>query len=140
MEIKIKILENEIPMPTYAYPGDAAFDLLAREETELKPGEWKDIPTGLALEIPDGYAGLIWDKSGVSIKNGIKTLGGVIDAGYRGEVKIGVINLGDKIYKFGKGHKVAQMIIQKIEQAKLVLVSELSEAGRGDKGFGSSGE
>lgn len=140
LSVKFKKLGENIKTPTYAYHGDAAFDLFARIETELKPGEWKNIPTGLALEIPDGYAGLIWDKSSVAMKNGIKTLGGVIDAGYRGEVEVGVMNLGDKIYIFEKGHKVAQMIIQKIEQAEMVEVMELGETERGSKGFGSSGK
>lgn len=140
MQIKIKILEEGFKIPTYAYHGDAAFDLLARTEIELSSGEWKDIPTGLAMEIPEGYAGLIWDKSGIAIKNGLKTLGGVIDSGYRGEVKVGIANLSDKTYKFEKGQKVAQMIIQKIERPEIVEVLELSETSRGDKGFGSSGK
>lgn len=140
MQVKIKILGEGFKVPTYAYHGDAAFDLLARTEAELKPGEWKDVPTGLAMEIPEGYAGLIWDKSGVAIKNGLKTLGGVIDSGYRGEVKVGIVNLSDKKYKFEKGQKVAQMIIQKIERPEIVEVLELSETSRGDKGFGSSGK
>ncbi len=140
MKIKVKKLTKDTKIPAYAYPGDAAFDLLARVETELNPGEWKNVPTGLAFEIPEGYAGLIWDKSSVAMKNGIKTLGGVIDSGYRGEVDVGVINLSDKLYLFEKGHKVAQMIIQKIEQAEIIEVAGLSETKRGDKGFGSSGK
>lgn len=140
MRIKIKKLTEDVKIPTYAYSGDAAFDLSARVETEVAPGEWKNIPTGLALEIPEGYAGLVWDKSSVSMKNGIKTLGGVIDAGYRGEVSVGVINLSDKTYHFEKGHKVAQMIIQKIEQAEILEVEELNETERGERGFGSSGK
>ncbi|TSC54658.1 MAG: dUTP pyrophosphatase [Parcubacteria group bacterium LiPW_30] len=140
MQIKIKRLDKNLPVPVYAYKGDAAFDLLSREEIEVASGEWKEVPTGIALEIPDGYAGLIWDKSGIAIKNGIKTLGGVIDAGYRGEVKVGIVNLSNRAYKFEKGQKVAQMIIQKIEQVEFVEVSELSETDRGGKGFGSSGK
>lgn len=140
MQIKIKRLDKDLPVPVYAYKGDAAFDLLSREEIEVVSGGWKEVPTGIALEIPDGYAGLIWDKSGIAIKNGIKTLGGVIDAGYRGEVKVGIVNLSDKAYKFEKGQRVAQMIIQKIEQVEFVEVSELSETDRGGKGFGSSGK
>jgi dUTP pyrophosphatase len=138
--LRVKRLSEETKLPAYAYPGDAAFDLLAVEEAGLAPGERKDIPTGLSIEIPEGYAGLIWDKSGIAIKNGVKVLGGVIDAGYRGEVRVGVVNLSEEPYVFEKGHKVAQMIIQKIEQADIVEVEELSETDRGGRGFGSSGK
>lgn len=138
--VKIKRLSEETKLPAYAYPGDAAFDLLAGEETVLVPGERRDISTGLSFEIPEGYAGLIWDKSGIAMKGGIKTLGGVVDSGYRGEVRVGVVNLSAEPYVFEKGHKVAQMIIQKIEQAEIIEVEELSDTDRGVRGFGSSGK
>jgi dUTP pyrophosphatase len=98
------------------------------------------VPTGIAMEIPEGYVGLIWDKSGLSIKNGIKTLGGVIDSTYRGEVLVGMINLSDADYTFLKGHKVAQMVIQKKEFVDFEEVSELSDTVRGEGGFGSTGK
>lgn len=138
--LKIERIDKELPLPTYAYEGDAAFDLLAREDTILQPDEFKAIPTGLKMEIPDGYVGLVWDKSGLSIKNGLKTLGGVIDSGYRGEVTVGMINLSGAQYTFEKGHKVAQMIIQKKETVTLHEVENISESDRGDKAFGSSGK
>jgi dUTP pyrophosphatase len=106
----------------------------------LLPGEYKAIPTGISIEIPDGYVSLVWDKSGLAIKNGLKTLGGVIDAGYRGEYMIGMINLGSAPYTFEKGHKVAQILIQKIEQVQFDYVDELSETDRGESGFGASGK
>lgn len=138
--LKIKRLDTDMPMPAYAYTGDAAFDLFAKEETILKPGERKAVPTGIMMEIPEGYVGLIWDKSSVGIKGGIKTLGGVIDAGYRGEVLIGLVNLSQEDYVFEKGHKIAQMIIQKKETVEIEEVSELSGTDRGNGGFGSSGK
>lgn len=139
--LKIKKLDKDLPTPQYAHPGDAAFDLYAREETKVEAGEYKLIPTGLALEIPEGFVGLVWDKSGVAGKNGLKTLGGVIDAGYRGEVMVGLANLSKKDYTFEKGHKVAQMIIQKREEVEIVEVDELDDSSsRADGGFGSTGK
>jgi dUTP pyrophosphatase len=140
MQIRYKKLSPSIKDPQVAYDGDVAFDLYTREDIELAPGEWKKIPSGLALEIPEGYAGLIWDKSGLSNNYALKMLGGVIDSGYRGEVMIGVINLGKEIYHFKAGDKVAQMIIQKVEHPQFVETEELSDSDRGEKGFGSSGK
>lgn len=140
--LPIKRLDSELPMPAYAYPGDAAFDLYAREEVTLAPGERYGVPSGLQMEIPEGYVGLIWDKSGLSIRSGIKTLGGVVDSGFRGEILIGVINLGNEPYTFQKYDKVAQMIIQKKESVLIVEEQNvvLSASDRGEKGFGSSGK
>ena len=140
LKIQIKRLDKELPLPTYAYAGDAAFDLLSMEEVALKPGERKGIRTGLMMEIPEGYVGLIWDKSGLAIRGGLKTLGGVIDCGYRGEVLVGVINLSDVVYHFKKGEKIGQMIIQKKETVEIEEVENLSDSERGEKGFGSSGK
>jgi len=140
MNIKIKKLSASTPTPSFALPGDAGFDLFCREKTTMAPGEWKAIPTGIALQIPEGYVGLIWDKSGLSIKNGLKTLGGVVDSGYRGEVMVGMINLSATEYTFEAGQKVAQMLIQKFEQATFELVGELDDTERGRNGFGSTGK
>lgn len=140
MEIRYKRLSGAISAPSIAYEGDAAFDLCAREAVTLAPGEWQKIPSGLTLEIPQGYVGLIWDKSGLSSKFALKTLGGVIDSGYRGEVMVGMINLGKEPYTFAIGDKVAQMLIQKIERPVFTEVSKLSQTHRGEAGFGSSGK
>lgn len=115
-------------------------DIFVFESVTLAAGERKNVPTGLAFEVPDGYVGLIWDKGGVSMKYGIKTLGGVLDSGYRGELFIGVINLSDSAYTFEKGHKIAQMLIQKIERPEIVEITELSETTRGDGKWGSTGK
>jgi dUTP pyrophosphatase len=140
MQLKIKKLNTEAIVPQYAHSDDAGFDLFSIKDFEIAPGSRVQIPTGIAMEIPEGFVGLIWDKSGLSHKNGLKTLGGVIDAGYRGEVKVGLINLSAETYLLEKGHKVAQMIIQKKETCEIVEVDELSDTSRGEGGFGSSGK
>jgi dUTP pyrophosphatase len=140
--IKIQKISGteDLPTPSYAHPGDAGLDLYSREETTLAPGERKMIPTGLRLEVPDGYVGLVWDKSGVSIEEGLKTLGGVLDSGYRGELMVGMINLSTTTYTFLRGHKVAQLLIQKIENPKIEIVAGLGQTTRGEGGFGSTGK
>ncbi len=140
MKLKIKKLNPDGRLPAYAMPGDAGLDLFSAGDFVLRAGEKGAVPTGIAMEIPDGFVGLVWDKSGLAIKNGLKTLGGVIDSGYRGEVLVGMINLGPADFTFAKGNKVAQMLIQKVERPEIVEAAELSEAERGDKGFGSSGK
>ncbi|MFO0718684.1 MAG: dUTP diphosphatase [Candidatus Paceibacterota bacterium] len=138
--LKIKKLRADATLPTYAHPGDAGLDIYTCESVSVEPGEKTAISTGIAMEIPEGYVGMIWDKSGIAIKNGIKTLGGVVDSGYRGEVLIGVINLSKERYTFEKGHKVAQMVIQKKEDVVVEEVQELSDTSRGEGRFGSTGK
>ncbi|HEY9583631.1 MAG TPA: dUTP diphosphatase [Candidatus Paceibacterota bacterium] len=140
MKIKIKKLHPLAIIPTYAHAGDAGMDLYTVEPCELEPGERKSLPLGIAVEIPEGYVGLVWDKSGLSHKYGIKNFGGVIDSGYRGEIHAGIMNLSDKFFRFDKGHKIAQLLIQKIEKVEFDEVLNLTETTRGDKGFGSSGK
>ncbi len=140
MKIKIKKLHPDARIPHYAHVGDAGVDLFTVEPFELEPGERKSVPLGLAIEIPEGYVGLIWDKSGLSHKFGIKSFGGVVDSGYRGEIHAGIMNLSDKFFSFEKGHKIAQLLIQKIEQADFEEVQELTVTDRGENGFGSSGK
>lgn len=140
MQIRIKKLDSSLPDLGYAKAGDAGFDLYAREHTVLAPGVQTAIATGVAIEIPEGYVGLVWDKSGLSIRHGLKTLGGVVDSGYRGEVMVGMINLSTTPYTFEKGDKVAQVLIQKFEHATFEVVDELSGTERGATGFGSSGK
>ena len=140
MHLNIKKLHPDAKIPTYAHQGDAGFDLFATETVTIPIGARVLVGTGIAMEIPDGYVGLIWDKSGLSIKHGLKNLGGVIDAGYRGEIKAGVVNLSDEDYTVVVGHKVAQMLIQKVERAEIVEVDELSDTTRGHGGFGSTGK
>ena len=138
--VRIKKLDPSALVPAYAYKGDAAFDLCSRGDVSLAPGEYKAIPTGMALSIPEGYVGLVWDKSSIGIKQGVKTLGGVIDCGYRGEVTVGLVNLSKESRTFKQGEKLAQMIIQKKETVVFEEVEELDQTERGARGFGSSGK
>ncbi|MBI1999274.1 MAG: dUTP diphosphatase [Parcubacteria group bacterium] len=138
--IRIKKLKNDAVTPNYAHEGDAGMDLFAAEKVVLRSHERAQVKTGIAMEIPKGYVGLVWDKSGLSQKHGLKTLGGVVDAGYRGEVVVGVANISNETYTIEKGHKVAQMLIQKVESPEVVEAAELSDSARGDGGFGSTGK
>lgn len=139
MKLKIKKLDNTAKLPSYAHSGDAGLDLFAVKEVQLKSREYAAIPTGISMEIPEGYVGLIWDKSGLSINHGLKVLGGVINSSYRGEIKIGIINLGTEAHVFGVGDKIAQMLIQRVETVEIVETDELSNTRRGESGFGSTG-
>lgn len=140
MQLKIKKLNSEAVMPKYATRDDAGMDLFCLDRVVVAPLARVQVSTGLAMEIPEGFVGLVWDKSGLAHKFGLKVLGGVIDSGYRGEIKIGIINLSTEDYIFEKGHKVAQMIIQKKETPEIVEVAELSVTDRGESGFGSTGK
>ncbi|MFA5736610.1 MAG: dUTP diphosphatase [Candidatus Paceibacterota bacterium] len=140
MKIRVKKLNSEAKLPTYAHSGDAGMDFFALEETELKVGEIKKVKTGIALEIPDGYVGLVWDKSGLAANHGLKTMAGVLDAGYRGELQIVITNLSGETYTIKKHDKVAQMLIQSVEVPELVEVDDLSDSSRGEGGFGSTGK
>jgi dUTP pyrophosphatase len=139
--LKIKKLNEDAKIPTYAHPGDAGLDLFALEETTIAVGDRTLIKTGIAMEIPDGFVGLIWDKSGLATKNGLKTMAGVVDSGYRGEVMVCLMNLSQQRYDFGAGDKIAQMIIQKKESFSVEEVEELDQnTSRGVGGFGSTGK
>ena len=140
MEIKVKKLVPEAVLPSYAHVDDAGMDLFCLEKVVLTPGQRAQMRTGIALEIPKGYVGLIWDKSGLAQKYGLKTLGGVVDSTYRGEIMVGVVNLDSKPYTFEAGHKIAQILIQKIEKVNIVDVDELSVTARGPHAFGSTGK
>ena len=140
MILKIKKIHLDAKIPSYAHHDDAGFDLYSTENVLLKRGTRFAVPTGITMAIPEGYVGLIWDKSGLAVNHGIKTIGGVIDSTYRGEILVGVINFGEKDYLFEKGHKVAQMIIQKKETVDFEEVEELNETKRGKGNFGSTGK
>ena len=140
MKIKILKINSEAIIPNYANKNDAGLDLYSAEDFVLKPGERRAFKTGVKMEIPEGYVGLVWDKSGLAVNDGIKTMAGVVDAGYRGEIKIVLINLSNQNFEIKKGQKIAQMLIQKIEHPEIEIVEFLSESGRGESGFGSTGK
>lgn len=139
MELKVKKLRKDAKLPIYQHAWDAGLDLFSVIDYVLKNGEVKAIPAGIQVAIPEGYVGLIWDKSGISLQ-GVHRLAGVIDSGYRGEVRVVMVNLGDKPFVIEKGMKIAQLLIQKVAEAKVVEVKELDETPRGEKGFGSTGK
>jgi dUTP pyrophosphatase len=140
LELKIKKIDPGAKLPQRAHPHDAGIDIFSLDRTVVSPGKRVAIRTGISIEIPEGYAGLVWDKSGIAIKEGLTTIGGVIDATYRGELLIGMVNIGTTEYVFEKGHKVAQLLIQKIELVDIREVDDLSDTVRGEKGFGSTGK
>lgn len=137
--LKFKLIEPEAKLPQYAHPEDAGFDLYSIEEKTLGPGERHVFKTGLSSEIPPGWYIQFFSKSGLAAKSGFLTLGGVIDAGYRGEWGVIAVNLGDEPITISKGDKIAQGIMLPITQPKIVQVNELSEHSRGQGGFGSTG-
>ena len=139
LEIKIKKINSDAILPKYAHRGDAGMDLFSAEELILKPKHRIAVKTGISIELPKDYVGLVWDKSGVVLKSGIKTIAGVMDSGYRGEYKIVLVNLSSNNFEIKKGQKIAQLLIQKIETPKIEIAEELSKTKRGEGGFGSSG-
>ena len=139
MKLLIKKIDESAKLPTRAHHNDAGIDLYACGEYVVNPHQTITISLGIAMEIEEGYVGLIWDKSSLGSK-GIKTLGGVIDASYRGEVKVMVHNLEEEAYTFEHGHKVAQILIQKVEFPDIIETQEFSESTRGEGSFGSTGK
>ena len=137
--VKIKKIHSDAITPVYSSEGAAGLDFFSIEDYDLKPGETYIVKTGIAMEIPEGYVGLVWDRSGLSSKNSIERLAGVIDDDYRGEIGIVLHNLSKKEYPIKKGSKIAQMLIQKVEHVLIQEVEELSDTSRGIGGFGSTG-
>ena len=139
MKIKFKKLRNEAKIPSFAHERDAGMDIFCSEDITIPSGNIYAVPTGISMEMPEGYVAFVWDKSGLALKSGVKTMGGVIDSGYRGEIKVIVANLSDKELNIKSGQKIAQMIIQKYESPEIEVAEELSETKRGEGGFGSTG-
>lgn len=139
MKIHVKRLREEAVLPTRAHHDDAGMDIYACEKHIVPPHQTVKIGTGIAFEIPSGYALLVWDKSSLGSK-GLKTLGGVLDASYRGELFICIHNMSDTSYTFEAGEKIAQALVQKVELCEIEEVTELSDTERGEGGFGSTGK
>ncbi len=141
MELHVLRLDRELPLPSYAHAGDAGMDLYVRERVLLRPSERTLLPTGIAVAIPEGWVGLIHPRSGLAAKHGLTVLNtpGTIDAGFRGEIKVILVNLGEDVVVLERGDRIAQMVIQKVETANIVEVDSLDETVRGEGGFGSSG-
>ena len=137
MKIKIVKLDKTLPLPKYAYNGDAGVDLVSRINTILARNETQIIPTGIKIEIPEGYAGFIQPRSSLS-KEGIHISLGLVDSGYRGEVGIIATNLNDSLFGIKKGDRIAQLIIKKVEHIEWIEVDQLERSERSENGFGSS--
>lgn len=139
MKIQVKKLTPDAKLPAFGREGDAGMDLYSSQDVVLKPGQRISCKTGIAIKIPEGYVGLIWDKGGPSHKFGIKTLGGVYDSNYTGEYLIGLVNLSQEDFNIKKDQKIAQLLVQKIESPQIEEVDEIPETNRGEQRFGSSG-
>lgn len=139
MDLKVKKTHRDAKLPQYGHTGDAGLDLFSSIDFVLEKGQVEAIPSGIKMAIPDGFVGLIWDKSGVSLK-GVHRLAGVIDSGYRGEVKVVMVNLSDKPFAIQKGMKIAQMLVQPITMVRVVETEDLDDTSRGEGGFGSTGK
>lgn len=135
-------LDPGLPVPAYARPGDAGLDLYAACDVTLAPGERVLVPTGIALAIPVGFAGFVLPRSGLALRHGVTLVNapGLIDAGYRGEVNVLLINLDRAtVVTLKRGERVAQLVVQRVEPARLAETAELPSSERGSEGFGSTG-
>ncbi len=140
--LPIKRLDPDIELPSYAYAGDAGLDLRSSEDVVLAPLERRLVSTGLAIAIPDGYAGFVQPRSGLALRKGLSMANtpGLVDAHYRGELKVCAVNLDpENTIEIKRGERIAQLVIQKVPVVELVEVEELDETDRGSGGFGSSG-
>ncbi len=139
--LEVKRLAAGVPLPAYAHDGDAGLDLAASVAVRLAPGERAAVPTGLAVAIPAGWVGLVHPRSGLARRHGLTVANapGTIDAGYRGEVQVLLINLGDGVVEIAAGDRIAQLLLQEVGRAEVVEVEELSDTARGEGGFGSTG-
>jgi dUTP pyrophosphatase len=138
MKLRVKRIHPDAKLPVYQHPGDAGLDLFSVVDDVLAAGESKPIPTGIKMAIPEGYVGLVWDKSGISLQ-GVHRLAGVVDAGYRGEVRVVMVNLGREPFVIKKGMKIGQLLIQAVSAPEVVEADDLDETSRGEGGFGSTG-
>ena len=142
IKLPIKRLDPSVELPSYAYEGDAGLDLRSNEDVTLAPHERRLVSTGLAIAIPEGNAGYVQPRSGLALKKGISMANtpGLIDAHYRGELKVCAVNLDDEHdIVIERGERIAQLVIQRVPVVRLVEVDELDETDRGTGGFGSSG-
>jgi dUTP pyrophosphatase len=141
MEIEVKLLHPDARMPVRARPGDAGADLFSVEALVIPAGERRDVGTGLAIAVPAGYGGFVQPRSGLAFKRGIMLVNspGLIDSGYRGEVRVCLHNSGVEPFAVGVGERIAQLVVQSVEEPTFVESADLSETVRGHGGFGSSG-
>ncbi|NCT89999.1 dUTP diphosphatase [Cellulomonas sp. APG4] len=141
VEVLLVLLDDELPEPAYAHPGDAGADLVTRVDVVLAPGARSTVPTGVSIALPDGYAGFVHPRSGLAARHGITVVNapGTVDAGYRGEIQVTLLNTGDEEVVLRRGDRVAQLVVQRVEHARFVRAERLPGSHRGANGFGSSG-
>ena len=142
LRVLIQRLDKELPLPQYAKPGDAGLDVYARIDCTLAPGARALVPTGIAIALPEGYVCLAHPRSGLAVKYGVSIVNipGTIDAGYRGEIQINLINHDlQNVFEIKRGDRIAQLVFQKFEHAQFEEVDVLPESERGSGGFGSTG-
>lgn len=141
-DIPLRRLDAGLPVPAYAHPGDAGADLCTAEDVTLAPGERRLVPTGVALALPEGYVGLVHPRSGLAHRHGLSIVNapGTVDAGYRGEIKVCLVNLDPATpITLSRGDRIAQLVVQRVEHVRFVEVDELEGSARGDGGYGSTG-
>lgn len=142
LDIQVLRLDADLPLPSYAHPGDAGADLLTTVDVLLAPGERALVPTGVAIALPDGFVALVHPRSGLAARHGLSIVNtpGTVDAGYRGEIKVLLIN-HDPVepIELRRGDRIAQLVIQRFERARFVAVDQLPGSSRGDGGYGSTG-
>ena len=142
MKLRFARLKDDAKLPTRAHEGDAGLDLYAAEPAHLGPGERWSVPTGVAVEIPDGHAGLVLPRSGLAREHGIALVNspGLIDAGYRGEIRVLLLNTDPaQVFRVEPGDRIAQLVVVEVTSPEPIEAEELAESSRGDGGFGSSG-
>jgi dUTP pyrophosphatase len=141
VELRVRRLDPGVRLPRYAHPGDAGLDLVAARAVRLEPGARAVVPTGLAVGIPPGWVGLVHPRSGLARRHGVTVTNapGTIDAGYRGEVQVLLVNLGDEPVDLARGDRIAQLLLQPVGIATVVEVADLDDTSRGAGGFGSTG-
>jgi dUTP pyrophosphatase len=143
LEVPVVVLDPDLPLPGYARPGDAGFDLVAREPAELAPrGGRVLVPTGIAVALPPGHAGFVLPRSGLALHHGVTVVNapGLVDSGYRGELKVVLLNTDpEQPYSVARGDRIAQFVVQAVEHVQLTLVDSLDPSERGEGGFGHSG-
>jgi dUTP pyrophosphatase len=142
VQVRIRRLDPGVPLPSYAHPGDAGADLTTTVDVLLEPGERALVPTGISLALPVGYVGLVHPRSGLAARSGLSIVNapGTVDAGYRGEVKVALVNLDPRVpVQLHRGDRIAQLVVQRVEHATFLEVDELPGSVRGAGGYGSTG-
>lgn len=140
--VLITLVDDSIPLPSYAHPGDAGADLVTRVDVVLGPGERTTVPTGVSIALPDGYVAFVMPRSGLAARHGLTIVNapGTVDAGYRGEVSVTLLNTDrTETLRLTRGDRIAQLVIQRVEQARFLRAERLPGSHRGTGGFGSSG-